>query len=259
MHPNTIHATFLGTGSSHGVPVLRCPCDVCASNDPKDARLRSSIWLKYGSVSILIDTGPDVRQQLLRFSVDKIDAVLLTHEHNDHIVGLDDLRPYNYFQEEPLVLYGTKDVCDALHQRFDYIFGHNPYPGALKVTFQEISHDKILWLKGYPVIPIQVLHGKMKVLGFRMGKFAYITDAKIISDEALSKLEELDILILNALHFSPHPLHLNVQEALATIERLQPKRTYLTHISHFMGKHKEINKLLPPNVELAYDGLELFL
>jgi phosphoribosyl 1,2-cyclic phosphate phosphodiesterase len=259
MQANTIHATFLGTGSSHGVPVLRCPCDVCISTDPKDARLRSSIWLKYGSVSILIDTGPDLRQQLLRFSVDKIDAVLLTHEHNDHIVGLDDLRPYNYFQEEPLVLYGAKDVRVALHQRFYYIFGHNPYPGALKVAFQEINQDNILWLKGHPVIPVQVLHGRMKVLGFRMGKFAYVTDAKIISDEALSKLEKLDILILNALHFSPHPLHLNVQEALDIVERLQPKKTYLTHISHFMGKHEEINKLLPPSVELAYDGLELFL
>jgi len=254
-----IHALFLGTGSSHGIPVLRCPCDVCASDDPKDCRMRSSLWLRYGPMSILIDTGPDLRQQLLRYPILSIDAVLLTHEHNDHIVGLDDLRPYNYFQDEPLGLYGTLEVKNALYQRFSYIFGSNPYPGALKIDFHQIHPNDTFWLSGYPIIPIQVWHGNMQVLGFRMGGFAYITDAKIIPEVSMSKLQGLDVLVLNALHFSTHPLHLNIEEALAVIERLRPGRTYFTHISHFMGKHNNINKLLPPGVELAYDGLEIFL
>lgn len=250
-----VEATFLGTGSSHGVPVIGCPCPVCQSDDLRDKRMRSALALKYGSLSLLIDTGPDLRHQLLCYPTGPLDAVLLTHEHNDHIVGFDDLRPYNYFQTGPLKVYGTSAVKKALDQRFDYIFGEAPYPGALKVDFEEMDPDATWWMDGHPIVPIRVWHGKMPVLGFRFGEFAYVTDAKVIPEESMQKLEGVQVLVLNALHFTGHHVHLNVEEALAIINRIQPEKAFLTHISHFMGFHEEVNKMLPDGVELAYDGL----
>ncbi len=254
-----IRVTFLGTASSHGVPVLGCPCEVCDSLDSRDHRLRSSIYVQYQGISILVDAGPDIRQQVLRHNLTQLDGLLITHEHNDHIIGLDDLRPYNYIDGLPVQIYGTSDVKTAFNQRFPYIFGNKPYAGALKIELHEISHHEIIRIKGVEIIPIQVWHGNMPVLGFRFGDFTYITDAKTISSQEMIKIKGTRILVLNALHYTGHTAHFNVNEALEVISQINPERAYLTHLSHFIGVHEEINKRLPEGVELAYDGLQIAL
>jgi phosphoribosyl 1,2-cyclic phosphate phosphodiesterase len=251
--------TFLGTASSHGVPVIACPCKVCTSHDVRDRRLRSSIYVQHQGVSILIDAGPDLRQQALLYNVHDLDALLITHEHNDHIIGLDDLRPYNYINGLPVQIFGTSEVKSALDDRFPYIFGKNPYVGALKIEFHEINHHDTIRIKSVEIIPIQVWHGNMEVLGFRFGDFTYITDAKTISAEEMKKIKGSRILVLNALHFTGHTAHFNVDEALEVIWQIGPERAYLTHLSHYIGVHEEVNKRLPDGVELAYDGLQIVL
>lgn len=253
------HVTFLGTASSHGVPVLACPCKVCNSIDSRDQRLRSSIYVQYQGVSILVDAGPDIRQQVLYHNLTLLDGLLITHEHNDHIIGLDDLRPYNYIDGLPVQIYGTSEVKTAFNQRFPYIFGNMPYVGALKIEIHEISHHEVIRIKGVEIIPIQVWHGNMPVLGFRFGDFTYITDAKTISPEEMKKIQGSRILVLNALHFTGHTAHFNVDEALEVISIIKPERAYLTHLSHYIGVHEEVNKRLPDGVELAYDGLQIVL
>jgi phosphoribosyl 1,2-cyclic phosphate phosphodiesterase len=251
--------TFLGTASSHGVPVIACPCKVCISTNSRDRRMRSSIYVQYQGVSILVDAGPDIRQQALKYCLTDLDGLLLTHEHNDHIIGLDDLRPYNYIKGHSVQMYGTLDVKLALDQRFPYIFGSHPYAGALKVDFHEISHHDLIRIKGVEIIPIQVWHANMAVLGFRFGDFTYITDAKTITSEEMKKIQGSRILVLNALHYTGHNAHFNVEEALEVIAQIKPDRAYLTHLSHYMGLHDEVNKRLPDGVELAYDGLQVAL
>ena len=249
--------TFLGTGTSQGVPVIGCDCPVCTSTDKKDQRLRAAILVSIGPTNIVIDVGPDFRQQLLRAKITKLDAILLTHEHNDHIIGMDDVRPLNFSQKKHIPVYANERVQTDLKKRFEYIFKAEPYPGAPRIELHIIQASKNFEVEGIPIIPIEVLHGQLPVLGFRFNNFTYITDAKTISDTELTKLRGTEILVLNALHHSLHHSHLNLEEALALIEKIQPKKAYLTHISHRMGLDKEVAEMLPDNVFLGYDGLAL--
>lgn len=248
--------TFLGSGTSQGVPVIGCQCPTCQSTDPKDQRLRVSVLVEVPDLTFAIDAGPDFRQQMLRAKVQKLDAILLTHEHKDHIAGLDDIRAFNHRNKAAFPIYCTPKVEQALRREYYYAFEENPYPGVPKF---EITHlEKGLFqLSNYPLEAIEVWHHKMQVLGFRIGKLAYITDAKTISATEKEKLKNLDVFIINALHEYSHSSHFNLQEALELIAELQPKKSYLTHISHLFGLHEQVCEKLPPHVSLAFDGLEL--
>ena len=250
-----LKATVLGSGTSQGVPVIGCTCPVCQSNDPRDHRLRTSLLLSYGEENIVIDAGPDFRYQMLRAKVTALDALVLTHEHNDHIIGLDDIRPFNFMRRRPLEVYATSRVQEAVMSRFGYIFDPNPYPGAPSIHLKNIQPELPVIHGSFEMHPIQVMHATMPVLGFRIGDFTYITDAKTISDDEIEKVKGTDTLILNALHHKPHYSHLNLDEAIALIDQIQPRQTYLTHVSHNMGRYEEVQKSLPNGVSLAYDGL----
>lgn len=206
---------------------------------------------------VVIDCGPDFRQQMLRSNVRALDGIVLTHEHNDHIIGLDDVRPFNFMNWQDMPVYGTARVIAELKQRFAYIFARNPYPGAPMIKLTEISREQSFALGGLVFQPIEVLHGRLPVLGFRVQNFTYLTDVKTISEPELQKVKGTQTLVISALHHKPHHSHLNLAEALELIERIAPERAYLTHISHRMGLHAEVNKELPPNVALAYDGLQI--
>lgn len=251
-----IKLTFLGTGTSQGVPVIACECAVCASSDPRDKRLRVSVLIEVGGKNIVIDSGPDFRYQMLRAGVKKLDAILFTHEHKDHIAGLDDIRAFNYRMKQDMDVYATEAVEYALKREFHYIFDEDPYPGVPQVNMHRIENTPFE-VQGLEVTPVQVMHYLMPVLGFRLGGLAYVTDAKTISDQEKEKLKGLDVLILNALRMKPHISHLNLDEALEWIAELKPKRAYLTHISHLMGSHEEVSKALPACVFLGYDGQKL--
>ena len=250
--------TFLGTGTSQGIPIIGSTHPVCLSTNPKDKRLRVSVLIEWDDLSVLIDCSPDFRQQLLRTSCTKIDAVLFTHEHSDHTAGIDDLRPF-YFRQGNLHIYAHERVLNALKQRFGYIFKtENKYPGVLSLETHSIQ-NKFFYIGQKKILPIEVFHHKLPVFGFRVGSFAYITDAKTVSDTELDKLKNLDVLVVNALHIEPHLSHFNLEEALAFIEKVSPKKAYLTHISHHLGFHDEVQKTLPQSVHLAYDQLEIYL
>ena len=250
--------TFLGTGTSQGIPIIGSTHPVCLSTNPKDKRLRVSVLIEWNDLSVLIDCSPDFRQQLLRTSCTKIDAVLFTHEHSDHTAGLDDLRPF-YFRQGNLHIYAHERVLNALKQRFGYIFKtENKYPGVLSLETHSIQ-NKFFYIGHKKILPIEVFHHKLPVFGFRVGSFAYITDAKTVSDKELDKLKNLDVLVVNALRIEPHLSHFNLEEALAFIEKVSPKKAYLTHISHHLGFHDEVQKTLPQSVHLAYDQLEIYL
>ena len=250
--------TFLGTGTSQGIPVIGCNCSTCQSKDPKDKRLRCSIWIQVEGQSIVIDVGPDFRQQMLAAAVDRIDAIFITHEHRDHIAGLDDIRPFNFKYNMDMPVYATKKVQQELKKGFAYIFEAS-YPGVPMVVLHELVKDQSIDLKGLKIQPIEYFHAELPVMGFRIGNFAYLTDFKTIKADQLDYLEGLDVLVISALQHSAHHSHLSLREALRMIEKIGPKKAYLTHISHNMGPW-ELNKtLLPPNVSFAYDGLELAL
>jgi phosphoribosyl 1,2-cyclic phosphate phosphodiesterase len=249
---------FLGTGTSQGVPVIGCDCEVCQSTDPHDNRTRVAVLISDDVTNIVIDVGPDFRQQMLRESVTKLDAVLLTHEHNDHVIGIDDLRPFNFRQGFDMPIYTSLRVLEDLKQRFAYTFAERLYPGAPRFDWTIIDENSIFKINTIEVQAIGIWHGDLPILGFRFGDIAYCTDVKIISEKELEKLKNLKVLILSALHYSEHHSHLNVEEALALIDYLKPERAYLTHASHHIGKSKIVNAILPPNVWLAYDGLEVF-
>lgn len=249
--------TFLGTGTSQGIPIIGCGCTVCQSSDARDQRLRSSILLSDGHLRIAIDAGPDFRQQMLRAKVKSLDAILLTHEHNDHIIGLDDVRPFNFSMGHNMPLFGTPPVLQEVKHRFGYIFEANPYPGAPQIELCPISKQEKFWVKGMDFTPIEVMHGLWPVLGFRTGDFTYITDMKTIGEEEAKKVEGSEILVVNALHLEPHYSHLNLDEALHFIESIGPRLAFITHIGHQMGLHAEVSKRLPDGVALAYDGLEV--
>lgn len=249
--------TFLGTGTSQGVPIIGCDCEVCQSGDPRDHRLRTSILISEAGKNISVDVGPDFRQQMLRAGVKELHAILLTHEHNDHIIGLDDVRPFNFRQWRNMPVYGTAHVLEEVQKRFAYIFDKNPYPGAPMIELRTISKSEKFAVEGIEVTPVEVLHGQWPVLGFRVKDFTYITDMKTVSVEEKAKIEGSKVLVLNALHLEKHHSHLSLYEALDFIEKLKPEQAYLTHIGHRMGKHAEVSKILPPNVALACDGLTL--
>ncbi len=246
--------TLLGTGTSQGVPVLGCDCEVCRSKDPRDNRLRTSVIIETETANVLIDCGPDFRQQLLRYPVPRIDAVLLTHDHQDHVAGLDELRAYIFDQNKPMPIYGEAEVLKNVRERFSYAFSENPYPGAPRFALHTIQPGH-LNIEGLPVQALRVYHGTLPILAFRLGNFAYATDVNRIPENSALALKNLVVLVLDALHHTPHHSHFNLLEAMAEIARLKPEQTFLTHVSHRMGLHIEVEKQLPENVFLACDGL----
>ena len=249
--------TFLGTGTSQGIPVIGSNHPVCKSNDPKDKRLRVSVWVRWEGFSCVIDCGPDFRQQMLREDVQRVDAILLTHEHSDHTAGIDDIRPFNFMLGK-MPFYAHPRVLESLHQRFGYIFAtENEYPGAPSITEIEVDKDSVFYLGTKKVIAIEAFHEKLPVLGYRIENFTYLTDVKTIAPEEIEKLKGTEVLVINALRVKPHYSHFNLEEALAFAEKVNPETTYLTHISHHMGFHEEVEKQLPKNVHLAYDSLTI--
>jgi phosphoribosyl 1,2-cyclic phosphate phosphodiesterase len=254
---HSVKVTVLGSGTSQGIPVIACDCEVCASTDPKDDRTRASIMISVNGQNYVIDSGPDFRTQMLRHKVKSLRAIVYTHEHKDHLAGMDDVRAFNYREQRDMELFCTPRVADALKREYHYVFSQERYPGIPTVNLNLIGLEPFQLPDGPTLIPIEVLHYRLPVLGFRLGDFTYITDAKTISLEEKEKVRGTKILIVNALHRSEHISHFNLEEALAFIEEINPEKAYLTHISHLFGKHEEISKLLPTNVEIAYDGLEL--
>lgn len=251
-----LKVTFLGTGTSQGIPVIGSDHPVCKSENPKDKRLRVSVLVEVEDLNILIDCGPDFRQQMLANKVQRIDAILYTHEHSDHTLGLDDIRPY-FFRQGDIPIYAHSRVMASLQKRFDYIFAsENKYPGAPSVQ-ENVIENKTFAVKGINVIPVDVMHNRVQVFGFRIRDFAYVTDAKTIKEEEAEKLKGVDVLVLNALRKEPHHSHFNLEEALQFIKKIGPDRAYLTHISHLMGFHDEVQAQLPDNVYLAYDNLQI--
>ncbi len=252
----TIELTFLGTGTSQGVPVVGCGCDVCTSADPRNHRLRTAALLAIDGKYLAIDVGPDFRQQMLRVRPPRLDGILVTHEHNDHVVGLDDVRPFNFFQKEDMPVYCTEVVATELKRRFAYAFDEEPYPGAPVIRFHHISRDAPFEAAGIPVTPVGILHGKLPILGFRVRDVAYLTDVRYIEETEKAKLRNLDVLVMSALHHGPeHYSHVTLPQALELIAELAPRRAYLTHMSHRIGLHETLQAGLPEGVFAAYDGL----
>jgi phosphoribosyl 1,2-cyclic phosphate phosphodiesterase len=251
-----IELTFLGTGTSQGIPVIGSTHPVCLSDDPRDKRLRVSVHFKVKDQSIVVDCGPDFRQQMLTNGISKLDALLFTHEHADHTAGLDDLRPF-FFKQGKLQTFMTERVHEALKERFNYIFTTGKkYPGVPDLDVELFDHDKFN-VDDVEITPIEADHGFLPVYGFRIGDVAYMTDVKTIPDPEKEKLKDLDVLIINMLREEPHKSHLNLEEAIELIDELKPKRTYFTHISHHLGFHAEVQEKLPENVYLAYDNLKI--
>jgi len=251
--------TFLGTGTSQGVPPIGCQSAVCLSNNPKDKRLRTSIHIDYGDIKLVVDSGPDFRQQMLRMDARQLDAVLFTHEHKDHTAGLDDIRPFNFMQDTDMQIYATEWVQQALMKQFDYIFKVVDYPGLPKVNLNLIKKDAAFFVGEHKIIPIEVLHYKLPVLGFRFNDFTYITDANFISEQEQEKIKGSKVLVLNALRTQPHISHFTLQEAIDLAQKLDVPQVYFTHISHQLGFHDEVDAALPENMHLAYDGLQIEL
>lgn len=250
-------AKFLGTGTSQGVPVIGCRCAACTSKNPKDCRLRCSLYIHYKGKSFIIDVGPDFRQQMLTNLINNLDFVLITHEHNDHTAGLDDIRPINFMSGSHIDVYTLPRVIKDLKTRFAYVFAPNPYPGAPKINLIPFHGDRPLNIQGVEIIPINISHGNLPILGFRIDKMAYCTDTSQIADEELWKLSGLDVLIISALRVEPHYSHYTINQALALVDKVKPQKAYLIHMSHLLGPVEEWEKDLPPNIYAAYDGLEI--
>lgn len=250
--------TFLGTGTSQGIPIIACSCEVCHSADPNDKRLRASILIEIGEQKIVVDAGPDFRQQMLKVNLTRLDAILLTHEHVDHLFGLDDIRAFNWVQKHPTDIYAEERVQNAIKRVFNYVFANFKYPGIPQMNLHLIE-NKPFSIGETEVIPVRGLHYKLPVYGFRIEGFAYMTDVNYIAQEEMLKLQGLDVLVINALRKDEHISHFTLSQALEIIDELKPKKAYLTHISHQMGFHTEVSKELPPNIFLASDGLEIEL
>ena len=248
--------TFLGTGTSQGVPVIACDCEVCTSTNPQDNRLRTSILVEGDDKTVVIDSGPDFRYQMLRAKVKHLDAIVFTHEHKDHVAGMDDIRAFNYKQSSPIDVYATTRVQEALKREFSYIFADYKYPGIPQINMHTIDLNPFD-IGSLHFIPIEVMHYKLPVLGFRIKDFTYITDAKTVSETEKQKLKGTKILVINALQTQSHISHFTLDEALLFAQEIGAEKTYLTHISHRLGRHYDISMQLPENIELAYDGLKL--
>lgn len=248
--------TFLGTGTSTGVPVVACNCDVCTSDDPRDKRYRTSVMLTSGASNIIIDCGPDFRIQMLKHKVEDIDAVLFTHAHRDHIAGLDDIRAFNYILHKSIDIYGSQFTLNSIKEQFPYIFTPGRYLGAPQLNLHTVNGDSFA-IGGLDFTPVQVMHQDMKVYGYRIGDFTYITDANYIDPEEVEKIKGSEVVVINALRNSRHVSHFSLQEALDVLSMIKPRVAYLTHISHFLGKYNVVEPKLPDWVHLAYDGLQI--
>ena len=249
--------TFLGTGTSQGIPIIGSDHPVCQSNDPRDKRLRSSVLIQWNNCTVIIDCGPDFRQQMLQHPIRKLDAIFFTHEHADHTAGIDDIRPF-FFRQGDIPIYALPRVINNLNQRFEYIFNNtNKYPGAPAVEIHPIDPDQAFTVCEQLIVPLVGQHNRLEVLGYRIESFAYLTDIKIISDNEIRKLQNLDVLVLNALREEPHHSHLNLEEAIELSRQIGAKTTYFTHISHHLGFYAEVEKNLPKNLHLAYDNLTI--
>ena len=248
--------TFLGTGTSQGVPVITCECKVCKSKDAKDKRLRSSVMIHIDDNVFVIDAGPDFRQQMLREDVKKLDAILITHGHKDHVGGLDDVRAFNYFQKKIIDVYAQKNVQEILRSDFFYAFEDDKYPGVPEIELHTIDENPFK-INNDVIIPIEAVHYKLPIVGFRIKDFTYITDANYISEKELEKIKGSKIIVINALRRKKHISHFTLDEAVNILEQLQPEQAYLTHISHQLGLYDEVNKELPSFIKLAYDGLKI--
>ena len=249
--------TFLGTGTSQGVPVIACDCGVCLSPDIRDKRLRSSVMITINSLNYLIDCGHDFRQQMLREKIQDIRAILFTHEHKDHIAGMDDVRAFNFKHQKDMDVYCDMNVQKALLREFPYVFSDNKYPGVPEVNIHQINSNKSFNIDGNLFTPIEVMHYKLPVLGFRVNDLTYITDAKTISRKEIEKIKGTRVLVVNALRISEHISHFNLKEAISFINEVKPEVAYLTHVSHLMGRTEDVEKQLPDQVMLAYDGLKV--
>lgn len=249
--------TFLGTGTSQGVPVIACTCGVCKSEDSKDKRLRTALHIQTDKTSIVIDTGPDFRQQMLLNNINHVDAIIMTHAHKDHIAGLDDIRAYNHIQKKPMAVYADIETQKAIKKEFSYIFENENYPGVPKLVFYTIDKNTRFTIGDLQFESIEVMHYKMPVLGFRIKDFTYITDANYISTEEMKKIKGTQYLVLNALQNEKHISHFTLAEAIQIAKMVNPINTYFTHISHQLGLHKEIQMQLPKDIYLSYDGLQL--
>ena len=248
--------TFLGTGTSQGVPIIACQCPICLSNNPKDNRLRSSLLIQTQDGNLVIDSGPDFRQQMLRQKVTDLRALLFTHGHKDHTAGMDDIRAFNYILQKPIDIYADKATIQVLKKDFDYAFSDKKYPGVPELEIHEITNQPF-YIDQTVITPIEVLHYKLPVYGFRINDFTYITDANYISDTEKNKIKGSRILVLNALRKEPHISHFSLSEAIALAQEIGAEQTYFTHISHQLGLHEEVQSQLPENIYLAYDGLTI--
>ncbi|HEX5625718.1 MAG TPA: MBL fold metallo-hydrolase [Saprospiraceae bacterium] len=250
---------FLGTGTSQGIPVIQCKCRACRSVNARDKRLRSSVWVRSKDQSILIDIGPDFRQQALRHKIYKVDAILLTHEHADHTAGMDDIRPINFAMGGKIPLYAERRVADDIRQRFYYVFGEQEYPGLPQLGIKNITAGRTFSVGNVKINPIRIWHGKLGILGFKIGGLVYITDARSIDDRVIENIKGCEVLVINALRNREHHSHMSLEQALDHIRRIAPGKAFLTHISHQLGLHAEVNKTLGPDIRLAYDGLKVRL
>jgi phosphoribosyl 1,2-cyclic phosphate phosphodiesterase len=252
-----VKVTFLGTGTSQGVPFIGCDCPVCTSADKRNDRLRTSVWIETPEASVVIDSGPDFRQQMLRYNVRRLDAIVFTHGHKDHVAGMDDVRAYNFHYNKAMNVYADLNTQEILRREFQYVFQNLNYPGIPQVDLHTIDGDHSFTIHGLKFEPIKVLHYKMEVLGFRIGDFTYITDANYIAPEELKKIKGSKTLVLNALRHEAHPSHFTLKEAIAVAAEAGADNTYFTHISHQLGLHNEVEATLPEGMHLAYDGLTL--
>lgn len=248
--------TFLGTGTSQGVPIICCECAVCRSKNPKDNRLRTSILIESNLAKVIIDTGPDFRQQMLRLDLKSLDAVVFTHEHKDHIAGLDEVKAFNFFNKMRMPVYATERVQEALKREFAYIFAEDKYPGIPEIDVFTVT-DELIKIKDIELLPIDVIHYRLPVKAYRIKDFTYITDANYISEEEKEKIKGSKIIVINALRREEHVSHYTFQQAIDLMNELKPEKAYFTHISHQLGLHEEVSKELPSFIELAYDGLQI--